>query len=513
MHPGYESPDVIGPSGPVDPALSVLAVRSPAGRPLAVLANYAMHYFGAAPVSADYYGRFATQLCRKIAGAGDEAGAPFVAMMSQGTSGDQHWMDYAEPRTASTIDAYAEAVAAKAHEVYRAIAFRPWAPLVMAETRLTLGRRLPDERRLDWARKIVAGMGERVPQNQQEVYAREALYLHDEPVRELKLQAIQIGTLGIAAIPNEVFALTGLKIKAQSPLVPTFIIELANGSEGYIPPAELHALGGYNTWPARTAGLEVEAEPKIVAAVLALLEEVAGRPRRLPQETSGPYAESVLRSRPIAYWRLSEMVRAPAADASGHDRRATFEGPVAFYLDGPSAPGLSTRSTINRALHLAGGHMSTTLPGNGATWSVELWFWNGLPSTARAITGTLAARGGAPGERLMIGGTRGVPGCLSFAGGDQSPSPLTGTTEVLPRTWHHAVLVRAVDIVAVYLDGRTEIEGRIAPHPARSDRLWLGGASDADASLEGKLDEVALYDRALTPAEIQEHFHAASIDQ
>src|SRR5262249_5139303 len=97
MHPGYESPDVIGPSRPVDPRLSVLAVRSTQGRPLAVLANYAMHYFGAAPVSADYYGRFARALSRLIAGEGEGAGAPFVAMMSQGTSGDQHWMDYARP--------------------------------------------------------------------------------------------------------------------------------------------------------------------------------------------------------------------------------------------------------------------------------------------------------------------------------------------------------------------------------------------------------------------------------
>ena len=38
-----------------------------------------------------------------------------------------------------------------------------------------------------------------------------------QPERELKLQAIRIGDLGITAIPNEVFAITGLKLKAQSP--------------------------------------------------------------------------------------------------------------------------------------------------------------------------------------------------------------------------------------------------------------------------------------------------------
>ena len=76
------------------------------------------------------------------------------------------------------------------------------------------------------------------------------------------------------------FAITGLTLKAYSPLQPTFNIELANGAEGYIPPPEQHKLGGYTTWPARTAGLEVQAEPRIVEALLQLLEKVAARPRR-----------------------------------------------------------------------------------------------------------------------------------------------------------------------------------------------------------------------------------------
>ena len=136
---------------------------------------------------------------------------------------------------------------------------------------------------LRWAKAIVGRMGNRdIPNSLPEVYAKEAIFLHDEPRRELKLQAIRIGELGIAAIPNEVFAITGLKIKAQSPFETTMNIELANGSEGYIPPPEQHALGGYTTWPARTAGLEVQAEPKIVEAVLGLLEQVAGKPRRVP---------------------------------------------------------------------------------------------------------------------------------------------------------------------------------------------------------------------------------------
>jgi len=46
MHPGHQSPDAIGPSGPVDPQLSVLAVQSRDGKPLALFANYSNHYYG-----------------------------------------------------------------------------------------------------------------------------------------------------------------------------------------------------------------------------------------------------------------------------------------------------------------------------------------------------------------------------------------------------------------------------------------------------------------------------------
>src|SRR5262249_20812837 len=48
--PGSQTPDAIAPAGPVDPALTLLSVQSRSGRPIAVLANYSMHYYGAEPV-------------------------------------------------------------------------------------------------------------------------------------------------------------------------------------------------------------------------------------------------------------------------------------------------------------------------------------------------------------------------------------------------------------------------------------------------------------------------------
>ena len=63
MHPGHSNPDYVGPSGPVDPWLSILSVLTADGQPLALLGNFSMHYFRGHPgVSADYCGRFAKRI-------------------------------------------------------------------------------------------------------------------------------------------------------------------------------------------------------------------------------------------------------------------------------------------------------------------------------------------------------------------------------------------------------------------------------------------------------------------
>jgi len=50
------------------------------------------------------------------------------------------------------------------------------------------------------------------------------------------VQTFRVGDLGIAALPFEVFTKTGLEIQERSPFKDTFVIELANGRLGYLPP-------------------------------------------------------------------------------------------------------------------------------------------------------------------------------------------------------------------------------------------------------------------------------------
>ena len=273
MNPGYLNPNAVKRLGPVDTDVTVLSIQSPGGQPIALLANYSTHYAGSPALSADYFGVFCERI-KKLIGA-DDATPPLVALMSNGTSGDANCCDFDHARRKFDHFSVAEDVARAAHEAYQGIEYHDRVPVVMREKLLTLSVRMPGEREVAAAREFLAKLQGRKPRSVEEVYARETVLLSQlPPTRELKLQAIRIGGLGIAAIPNEVFGSTGLKIKRQSPLRPTINISLANGCDGYIPPPEQHKLGGYTTWRARSSCLEVDAEPRITAAVLELLGQV-----------------------------------------------------------------------------------------------------------------------------------------------------------------------------------------------------------------------------------------------
>jgi hypothetical protein len=277
MNPGYQNPNAVGRTGPADTDVSVLSLQTRDGKPIALVGNYSTHYAGAPAVSADYFAVFAENM-KKLIGA-EDATPPFVGMMSNGTSGDANCCDFERPkRRGFTYLTVAEDVANAAFEAYKTIEYYDWVPLAMEEALLELDVRMPGDEEVAEAKKHLAEHDVVKPKTVEQVYARETVLLSQlPPTRELKLQAIRIGELGITAIPNEVYGITGLTIKKESPLKPTFNVSLANGGEGYVPPPDQHKLGGYTTWRARTSCLEEEAEPKIRGVLMELLDKLAHR--------------------------------------------------------------------------------------------------------------------------------------------------------------------------------------------------------------------------------------------
>lgn len=297
MHPGFSNPNKIRPIGPVDPEVAVLSVQTRDGRPLALVSNYSMHYVGGSAVSADYFARFCDEI-GKLIGA-QHSPQPFVAMLSNGTSGDAWLLDHSKPKRKFDQSSVAKEVAQAAFEAYQTIEYHDWVPLVMEEKLLRLKVRMPSSEEVAQANALLdvakARQEGKPPSNSKtmpEIYAGETISLSQmPPTRELKLQVIRIGDLGITGIPCEVYSSTGLAIKKQSPLAMTFNISLANGGDGYIPPPEQHALGGYTTWRARSSCLEVGAEPKIAKAVMELLQNVTNK--RVEEEPASPISSPV----------------------------------------------------------------------------------------------------------------------------------------------------------------------------------------------------------------------------
>ncbi len=281
MNPGRGNPDILKAAGPTDPEIVFLSVQSTAGQPIALLANYSLHYVGGGErgaISADYFGMFSDRI-QQLLGA-DRIEPAFVGILSNGTSGDInniHWLQKPQKRFApyekmrQVADLVADAVI-KAHE---RVEFHDWVRLGAMRKELTLAVRKPTAKQLDYARKILAKPEDAKPYHRREkVYANRALRMNESPDEvSVVLQAFRMGEMGICAIPFETFVETGLEIKSKSPFEQTFTISHANGSYGYLPTAAQHKLGGYETWLG-TSTVEVEAESKITRALLGMLDRL-----------------------------------------------------------------------------------------------------------------------------------------------------------------------------------------------------------------------------------------------
>jgi len=266
------------PAGPTDPEVHFVSLRGVDGRPIALLANYSLHYVGNVPkgsVSADYFGVFSGHIEKAI---GNDAG--FVAMMSNGTSGDINNISFrvSRPRQKpfERINDVAKLVAERVLAAHEKIKFQGDITVAMEQILLTLKNRQPTAIQTAFARKVLVTENPKALPRLAVAYANRTLKLANGPrEEEIVLQALRIGEVGITSIPCEVLCEIGLMIKAKSPLAQsTFTIELANGHNGYLPTPRQHALGGYETWMG-TCTLEIMASDKIRKALLEMLEKVA----------------------------------------------------------------------------------------------------------------------------------------------------------------------------------------------------------------------------------------------
>jgi neutral ceramidase len=274
MNPGNLNPGLLEPAGPTDPRVSALAIRKFDDKPLAFYANYSLHYVGDLPaLSADYFGVFAEVIGQKL-----KVESGFVGFLSNGTSGDVNNINFKEAATkykpGERSRLVAEAVADAALKGLAKAEYRSDIALAVATRSLELPVRKPSAEELKRAEELLEKAKGRELKGVEEIYARETTYMAGYPdTVTIMLQVIRIGDVAIVGMPCEVFTDIGLEIKKNSPFPITCVVSLANGYYGYLPTPEHHALGGYETWRARSSYLGVKSSVEIVKVVKELMKE------------------------------------------------------------------------------------------------------------------------------------------------------------------------------------------------------------------------------------------------
>jgi hypothetical protein len=280
MNPGT-SPDVLDhPAGPTDPDITILSVQDARRQPLALWANYSLHYVGHLPkaqVSADYFGEFARLMPSRVGG-----DTNFVAMMSNGTSGDINNIPFTVTRPPREPFEQVRIVAQKAadtawHALRKIEKHNPSVRLGMLQREVTLKYRRPTAEQVADAKKVLATKKadrEKLPRLA-ENYARSTIAAAErkEETTKVIVQAIRIGDFAVCCLPFEVFCEIGLDLKKRSPFPQTMVISIANGRHGYLPTPEQHKLGGYETWIG-TCSVQEDASVILTNNLLEMLAEL-----------------------------------------------------------------------------------------------------------------------------------------------------------------------------------------------------------------------------------------------
>ncbi|MBI5686326.1 MAG: hypothetical protein HZC54_14730 [Verrucomicrobia bacterium] len=250
-NPGIGNPKVLHPAGPTDPQVPMLMLESMIGQPMAVIANFSLHYVGDRPgdaISADYFGEFAGIMRQR-------KGPEFVALLTHGASGDINNIDVmhkpVQRKPGERSREVAGWIADQVDECWAQAKFEDL--VVVAATQDAYMQRVRKLKgaELEAARK--QSKDRKLPLVDQ-LYGKERLELLRWPDKvPMVIQSLRVGGFGASTFPGEVFCRHGLDLKNASPFPVTAFIELANGYSGYTPTRADYDLGGYETWLARSA--------------------------------------------------------------------------------------------------------------------------------------------------------------------------------------------------------------------------------------------------------------------
>lgn len=211
------------------------------------------------------------------------------------------------------------------------------------------------------------------------------------------------------------------------------------------------------------------------------------------------YDDTVVADAPVSYWRLDETAGTVAADQIAANP-GTYSG--GFTLNQPGALTGSGDADASVTLNGTSGFVSignpTSLQFPGA-FTVECWF---KPATTAATQYILQKVTSTTGYYL----SQAAGGAVSFGCGASVVTSVANYTS----GWHHIVGTWDGTTQTLTVDGVPRTATPVGPTTLNTTASFQLGSLAGASFYPGSLDEAAVYNYALTAAQIQGHYNAGT---
>jgi hypothetical protein len=244
--------------------------------------------------------------------------------------------------------------------------------------------------------------------------------------------------------------------------------------------------------------------------------------------SASPYAYDVFTNGPAAYWRFSETAdnvanSIQAYDYSGHNLNATYGNGVLVNQPGPQSPAYVGFESTNIGVTLANNVPNSSLIApslNLRTNTVTITAWIN-PTTESAYNGLLTWVNGADKAGFGFGGN--VNGSsmaeLGYVWSTNNPATVNFHSGLFPpaNQWSFVALTITPTNSTIYLyyvDGNTGITNLLKSvhtinnlaEPFSGGTTWIGSDTSANRNFNGTIDELAVFGKSLTEAQVQDLF-------
>ncbi|MEO6034410.1 MAG: LamG-like jellyroll fold domain-containing protein [Verrucomicrobiota bacterium] len=231
-----------------------------------------------------------------------------------------------------------------------------------------------------------------------------------------------------------------------------------------------------------------------------------------PRATNYAYTERIITDNAVSFWRLNETSGSLAHDYVG-GKNGLFNN-VGLNRAGYNASDPDRAVMFGPSINSYAGNIPIDFATLGnATFTAEAWVKAGAQTTDAGI---ISKGTGAGGEQFDLD-TGGGNHAFRFFVRDASGTARSASGSIVPNgTWQHLVAVcnQANGYIALYVNGISNASGTIttnygllaSTNPMTIGSRQSGASGSYNNQFNGLIDEVAIYNYALSPAQVQAHY-------